>query len=49
MIGKNIICNEKKINKSDFYENKKLFKTDEIDFDKILVSEKNHMVQKKFT
>ena len=37
---KNIIFNYKKTNKSNFYKNKKLFKIDEIDFDKILVSKK---------
>ena len=30
----------KKINKSNFYKNKKLFKIDDIDVNKILVSEK---------
>ena len=37
MSGKNIIFNDKKINKSNFYKNKKLSKIDEIDVDKILV------------
>ena len=40
MIGKNINFDEEKINKSDFYKNKKLSKIDEIDVDKMLVSEK---------
>ena len=40
MRGKNIIFNDKKINKSNFYKKNKLFKKDEIDFDKILVSKK---------
>ena len=40
MCEKNIIFNDKKINKSNFYKNKKLFKIDEIDFDKILVLKK---------
>ena len=31
---------KKKIKKSDFYKNKKVFKIDEIDVDKILVSKK---------
>ena len=38
--GKNITFNNKKINKSNFYKNKKLFKIDEIDANKILVSKK---------
>ena len=37
MSGKNIIFNDEKINKSKFYKNKKLSKTDDIDMDKILV------------
>ena len=40
MSGKNIIFNDKKINKSNFYRNKKLFKTDNIDINKILVSKR---------
>ena len=40
MSGKNIIFNDKKINKSNFYKNKKLFKIDDIDINKILVSKK---------
>ena len=36
MNGKNITFNDKKINKSNFYKNKKLTKIDEIDIDKIL-------------
>ena len=43
---KNIIFNDKNINKSNFYKNKKLSKIDEIDVDKTLVSKKNVMVQK---
>ena len=31
---------DKKINKSNFYKNKRLFKTDDIDVNKMLVSEK---------
>ena len=34
-------CGDKKINKSNFYKNKKLFKIDDIDIKKIL--EKNHI------
>ena len=43
---KNMIFNNKKINKSNFYKNKKLFKIDEIDFDKILVSKKESYATK---
>ena len=31
---------DKKINKSNFYKNKRLFKTDDIDVNKMLVSKK---------
>ena len=40
MRGKNIIFSDKKINKSNFYKNKKLSKIDDIDVNKILVSKK---------
>ena len=40
MSGKSIIFDDKKINKSNFYERKKLFKIDDIDVNKILVSKK---------
>ena len=40
MGGKNINCNDKKINKSNFYKNKKLFHLDDIDVNKILVYKK---------
>ena len=40
MSEKSIDFDDKKINKSNFYKNKELFKIDEIDFDKILVSKK---------
>ena len=40
MSAKNIIFNDKMINKSNFYKNMKLFKIDNIDVDKILVSKK---------
>ena len=46
MSGKNIIFNDKKINKSNFYKNKNLSKINEIDFDKILVSKKESYVIK---
>ena len=38
MSGKNIIFNDKKINKTNFYKNKKPTNIDETDVDKILVS-----------
>ena len=37
MRGKNIAFDDKKINKSNFYKYKKLFKIDDIDINKILV------------
>ena len=40
MNGKNIIFNNKKINKSNFYKNRKPFDIDGIDVHKILVSKK---------
>ena len=40
MSGKNINFEDKKIKKSDFYKNKKVFKVDEIDVDKMLVSKR---------
>ena len=40
MSGKNIMYNNAKIEKSNFYENKKLSKVDDIDVNKILVSKK---------
>ena len=47
MSGGNINFDDKKINKSNFYKNKKLFSLNDIDVNKILVSKKkNHMVQK---
>ena len=36
--GKNIIFDDKKINKSNIYKNKKLSKIDDIDANKILIS-----------
>ena len=44
--SKNIKFDEKKIKKSDFYKYKELFKIDELDFNKILVSKKSHMTRK---
>ena len=46
MSGKNINFDGKKIKKSDFYKNKKITKIDDIDVNKVLVSKKNHMIQK---
>ena len=40
MSGKNINFDDKKINKSNFHKNKKLFNIDDIDVNKILVSKK---------
>ena len=40
MSGKNIIFDNKKINKRNFYKNRKLFKRDDIDINKILISKK---------
>ena len=57
MSGKSINFEDKKINKSNFYKNKKLFKIEDIDINKTLVSKqessgknnspkKNHMLKK---
>ena len=46
MSGKSISFDDKQINKSNFYKNKKLFSLNDIDVNKILVLKKNHMVQK---
>ena len=40
MSGNNIIFGDKKINKTNFYKNKKLSKIDDIDVNKILVSKR---------
>ena len=40
MSGKNINFEGKKINKSNFYKNKKLFNIHDLDVNKILVSKK---------
>ena len=40
MSGKHINFDDKKIKKSHFYKNKKVFKLDDIDFNKILISKK---------
>ena len=50
MSGKSINLDDKKINKSNFYKNKKLFTLNDIDANKILVSkEKRIILYKKFT
>ena len=38
MSGKNINFNDNKVQKSEFYENKKVFQIDDVDVNKILVS-----------
>ena len=40
MTGKSIIFDDKKINKSNFYKNKKLFNVNDIEVDKILISKR---------
>ena len=40
MSGISIILNDEKINKSNFYRNKKPFTIDDIDINKILISKK---------
>ena len=40
MSGKNIIFNNKKTNKSSFYKSKELFQIEDINVNKILISEK---------
>ena len=40
MSGKNIFFDDKKINKSNFYKNKKLFSIYDIEVHKMLISEK---------
>ena len=47
MSEKNINFEDKKINKSNFYKNKKLFKMEHIDINKILVSKKESYDIKK--
>ena len=46
MSGKNIIFDDKTINKTTFYKNKKLFSIYDIEMDKILIS-KNEVYSKK--
>ena len=47
MSGKSISFNDKKINKSNFYKNKKLFNINDLDVNKILVSKKESYGTKK--
>ena len=47
MSEKNINFNDKKINKSNFYRNKTVFKIDDIDVDEILVSKREPYGNKK--
>ena len=49
MSGKSINFEDKKINKNNFYKNKKLFNIHDIDVNKILVSKKKIIWYKKFT
>ena len=46
MSGKSINVGGKKIKKSNFYKNKKIFKIDNIDGNKILISEKESCTEK---
>ena len=48
MSGKNINFDDKKNNKSNFYKSRKIFNMHDLDVNKILVSKKNHMVEKIF-
>ena len=45
MNGKSINFDDKKINKSSFYINKKLFNIYDLDVNEILIFKKNHLVQ----
>ena len=40
MSGRIVNFRDKKVDRSNFYRNKKLFKIDDIDVDKILISKK---------
>ena len=46
MSGKNLNFGDKKINKSNFYENKKLFKMEDVDINNILISRKESYAAK---
>ena len=45
MSGKNIIFDDKKVKKSDFYKNKKVIEVDDTDVNKYQFQKKNHMLQ----
>ena len=47
MSGNNIIFDDKKVNKSNFYKNKNVFNIYEIEVDKILISKKESYGTKK--
>ena len=47
VIEKNIIVDDKNINKSNFYKNKKLFSIFDIEVDKILISKKEPYSKKR--
>ena len=49
MSGKSIHFEDKKINKSNFYKNKKIFNIHDLDVNKTLVSKKRIIWYKKFT
>ena len=49
MSGKSINFDDKKINKSNFYKNKKLFSLHDLDVNKKLVPNKRIIRHKKFT
>ena len=49
MSGKNINFNDKKIKKSIFYKNKKIYSTGDTDVSNILVSKKEPYGTKKFS
>ena len=48
MTGKNVIFGDKITKKSDFYENKKVTKINEIDFNQILISQEEPYVTKNY-
>ena len=50
MSGKSVNFDDKKIKRSDFYKNKKVFRIDNIDANKLLVSkEEPYVIQNSFT
>ena len=48
MSGKNIIFDDKQINKTSFYKNKKLFNTYDTDVSKKLISKNNFKAEKAY-